>query len=322
MGPGMFIPLLQLLGWPGAGRSLASPWLVYGVAASVAVPFAVWLLLATRRKPSSVDRPPNQFGPPPRSPWLVLVTGSIALLPSLARATPSTTYWAPSTANCQAWKTPHVTYDNYFGKGPAAGSQGAPNYPIDTGLTMGVLPSKKVQAEVGFDLLLPSPDPLFLNAKLCTPESSLFDGSPSMSAGIYNLGFKDGVSDYDVLHFMAQKSIGGTGYIAAGLYHGLGNESLFTNSEGKVVRTGAMAGLLSPDIKVGMKGLKKINLTADVQTGKNVLGAGGVGVYLYFTDTISLLTGPVFFFDRALQPGARRMLWTVQADVDVPLGRK
>jgi hypothetical protein len=29
-----------------------------------------------------------------------------------------------------------------------------------------------------------------------------------------------------------------------------------------------------------------------------------------------------FFFDRALQPGGRRMLWTLQLDVDVPLGRK
>lgn len=325
MGSGMLLPLLELIAWPGAGRIAVSALLEDAIALAVAVPFTVWLLRATRRKPpitSSADRPPNQFGPPPRSPWVVLLTGALALAPSLVRATPSTTYWAPSTANCQAWKTPHVTYDNYFGRGPAAGSQGAPNYPIDTGLTMGVLPSNKVQAEAGFDLLLPSPDPLFLNAKLCTPESSLFKGSPSLSAGIYNLGFKDGVTDYNVLHFMAQKAIGGTGYIAAGLYHGLGNESLFTNSEGKVVRTGAMAGLFSPDIKVGMKGLKKINLTADVQTGKNVLGAGGVGVYLYFTDTISLLTGPVFFFDRALQPGGRRMLWTVQADVDVPLGRK
>jgi hypothetical protein len=187
---------------------------------------------------------------------------------------------------------------------------------------MGVLPSNKVQAEVGFDLLLPSQDPLFLNAKLCTPESSLFKGSPALSAGIYNLGFKKGVTDYNVLHLMAQKAIHGGGYVAAGLYHGLGSEALFMNSEGKVVRTGAMAGFFSPDINVGVKGVKKINFTADVQTGKNVLGAGGAGLYVYFTDTISLLTGPVFFFDKALQPGGRRMLWTLQLDVDVPMGRK
>ncbi|HET6900729.1 MAG TPA: hypothetical protein VFK70_20405 [Vicinamibacteria bacterium] len=64
----MLLPLLELIAWPGAGRSLASPWLAYGVAAAVAVPFTVWLLYATRRKPpSSAERPPNQFGPPPRA---------------------------------------------------------------------------------------------------------------------------------------------------------------------------------------------------------------------------------------------------------------
>ena len=94
-------------------------------------------------------------------------------LRGIASATPSTTFWAPSTASCQAAGVPHITYDTYFGKGPAAGSQGAPNYPIDTGLTIGLIPSNKVQAEAGFDALLPSQDPLFLNAKLCTPESSL-----------------------------------------------------------------------------------------------------------------------------------------------------
>jgi len=182
--------------------------------------------------------------------------GVVALLPSLAWATPSTTYWAPSTALCQAWGLPHVTYDTYFGKGPAAGSQGAPNYPIDTGLTVGFLPFEKLQGEVGFDLLLPSDYPAFFNVKLCTPESALFAGSPGISFGIYNVGTKKDVTDYNVLHLMFQKTFrGGSGYAAVGVYHGL-KESLFTNSEGKVVRTGAMVGVFSPDIPVGVKGLK------------------------------------------------------------------
>jgi hypothetical protein len=253
---------------------------------------------------------------------LALSVGLCALLPSLASATPSTTYWAPSTASCQAWAVPHVTYDTYFGKGPVAGSSGAPNYPIDTGLTMGFLPSKKLQGEVGFDGMLPSEYPAFFNVKLCTPESTLFKGSPGISFGIYNVGTKQGVTDYNVLHLMFQKTLpGGSGYVAAGVYHGL-SESLFTNSDGNVVQTGAMVGFFSPDIPVGLKGLKKINLTADVQTGKNVLGAWGFGAYFYFTDTISLLTGPVFYLDKALQPGGHSFLWTAQLDVDIPLGRK
>ena len=325
----MLTQLTYAIAWAGAGRSSASPWLVHSVSSAATILFVVWLSWLVRRMRLEdarrlVTRIRRARILPfvRRRPPTVVALLAVLVLPTVAQATPSTTYWAPSTANCQAFGLPHVTYDTYFGKGPAAGSPGAPNYPIDTGLTMGLLPSKKLQAEVGFDLLLPSQDPLFLNAKLCTPESSLFKGSPSLSAGIYNLGFKEGATDYNVLHFLAQKTVGGTGYIAAGLYHGLGTESLFTNSEGKVARTGFMAGLFSPDINVGVKGLKKINFTADVQTGKNVLGAGGFGVYFHFTDTIDLLTGPVFFFDEALQPGGRRMLWTVQVDVDVPLGRK
>lgn len=244
----------------------------------------------------------------------------IALIPTAAQATPSTTFWAPSTASCQARGVPHVTYDTYFWRGPAVGSQGAPGYPIDTGLTAGVLPFNKLQAEAGFDLLLPSPEPLFLNAKLCTPESSLFAGSPGISFGFYNVGFKKDVTNYNVLHLMFQKNLPTGGYLAAGIYHGM-NRTLFTNSDGKVVRTGAMIGAGSPDIQIGLKGLKKINLVADAQTGKNVLGAWGFGSNVYFADNVSLLVGPVFFLDNNLQPGGSKYMWTAQLDIDIPLGR-
>ena len=185
-----------------------------------------------------------------------------------------------------------------------------------------MLPYNKVQAEVGYDLLLPSTDPVFffLNAKLCTPESSLFKGSPAISFGIYNLGFDKNITDYNVVHLMVQKTLPIGGYVSAGFYHGA-NDVLFTNSNGKIAKTGAMIGWFSPDINVNLKGLKKINLTADVQTGKNVLGAGGAGVYLYFNDYISLLVGPVFFTDSALQPGHAGHMWTTQLDVDIPLGK-
>ncbi len=251
----------------------------------------------------------------------ILSTVGFAAAPSLGLATPSTTYWAPSTASCQARGVPHLTYDTYFGKGPAAGSQGAPNYPIDTGLTVGFLPFDKLQGEVGFDLLLPTQDPFLLNAKLCVPESAAFAGAPGISFGVYNLGFKKDVTDYNVLYLMLQKSIPGGGYVSVGAYHGL-SETLFTNSEGRVVRTGILAGAFSPDIKVRWKGLKRINFAADVQTGKNILGAWGLGSYFYFADNVSLLVGPVFYLDKNLQPGGKKVLWTAQLDVDIPLGRK
>ncbi len=244
----------------------------------------------------------------------------IAFVPSVALATPSTTYWAPSTAACQARGVPHVTYDTYLWKGPPAGAAGAPGYPIDTGLTAGFLPFDKVQGEAGFDLLLPSQDPLFLNVKLCTPESSLFAGSPGISFGVYNLGFKENVTNYNALYLMFQKALPVGGYVAAGVYHGL-NRTLFTNSEGEVAKTGALIGGVSPDIQIGLKGLRKINVAADVQTGENILGAWGFGTNVYFADNVSLLVGPVFFLDKDLQPGGSKYMWTAQLDIDITPGR-
>ena len=119
---------------------------------------------------------------------------------------------------------------------------------------------------------------------------------------------------------MAQKSMPIGGYVAAGVYHGL-TKTLFANSEGNVVQTGAMLAIVSPDVQVGLKGLKKVNFIADAQTGKNVFGAWGAGATIYVADNASLIVGPVFFLDKALQPGGKDVLWTVQLDVDVPLGK-
>lgn len=242
-----------------------------------------------------------------------LMAGTAVLFPVLAYATPSTTYWAPSTSACQAFATPHVTYDTYYAKDAG--------YPVDTGLTTGFLPFEKLQGEAGFDVLYPSSDPLYLNGKLCVPEDAMFGAAPGLSAGIYDVGFKKNVNDYDVLYAMLQKTIPGIGgYVAAGVYHGL-SRGLFTNSEGNVVQTGFLGAVSSPDIRIGLKGLQKIVFVADVQTGKNVLGAWGFGPYLYFNDYIDLLAGPVFFRDPKAQPGGKGFLWTTQVDVDIPLGK-
>jgi hypothetical protein len=121
------------------------------------------------------------------------------------------------------------------------------------------------------------------------------------------------------MYFVGQKSLPIGGYISAGVYHGLGPDLLYTNSDGKVVKTGGIFGWSSPDIKVGLTGLSKIDIIADVQTGKNAFGAGGVGASIYFNDYIDLIVGPVFYIDDKLQPGGAKHLWTTQLDVDIPL---
>ena len=48
----MLLLLVELIAWPGAGHSTASVLLELAIGLAATVPFTVWLLYATRRKPS------------------------------------------------------------------------------------------------------------------------------------------------------------------------------------------------------------------------------------------------------------------------------
>ncbi len=57
----------------------------------------------------------------------------------------------------------------------------------------------------------------------------------------------------------------------------------------------------------------------DIVTGRNVIGATALGVALWLTRFAVVRTGPVYYFDQYLQPGAATFLWSVQLEVDVDL---
>jgi hypothetical protein len=254
-----------------------------------------------------------------------LLVPAVLLAASAASATPTTTFWAPSTTAIQPFLTPHITYDTYFWKGTAAGQAGSPVYPVTTGLTMGVLPWDALQLELGFDLLLPSSDPFLFNAKLGVPEDKLFSFQPSFAVGIQGVGTKKSTAttlgtDFNILYAQLQHTLPVVGgYVSAGGYYAL-QDKLFQASDGSgTQRAGFMGGFMSPDVKIDAPWLQKINVAGDVQTGKNVFGAVGGGLYFYFTDKVDLLTGPVYFFDPGSQPGGRQWFWTVQLDIDLPL---
>jgi hypothetical protein len=120
---------------------------------------------------------------------------------------------------------------------------------------------------------------------------------------------------------MGQKSLPFGGYVSVGGYYGLGPDVLYTNERGEVKKAGAIVGWSSPDIVVGLKGLQKIDIIGDVQTGRNALGGGGLGLDIYFNDYIGIITGPVFYFDKHMQPGGASWFWTTQIDIDIPLGK-
>ena len=237
-----------------------------------------------------------------------------AALPAILRATPSTVFWAPATPALQPVGLMHVTYDTYF--------QRRSEYPVDVGLEMGVPGSKSVQAEAGFDLVYPTFGsdgpldlPIVLNGRIGVPEGAMFPNSPGLAAGIFGLGFEKNVTDYDVIHVVLGKTLPRIGLIAAGAYAGL--TDLLRDPDGERRRTGWLVGWASPSIE--SPALDHLQLAWDVQTGRNSLGATGGGVALSFTPAVSLLTGPVYFFEPSLQPGHARWMWSVQLDADLKL---
>ena len=236
----------------------------------------------------------------------------IAMVPQ-AGATPSSTFWTPATPYVQPFGVLHVTYDTYFGS--------EATYPVDFGLTMGVINSQKVQMELGFDFLYPTYSagepmdfPILLNGKIGSPEGALFKDAPGWSAGFYAVGFEKDVTDYNAFHGEIGKTFPKVGSLTVGGYYGM-NENLFRSVAGDDQRGGFMAAWTSPSIDVAR--IDHINFAWDVQTGENVVGATGGGICLYLTPAVSILTGPTFFFDEGLQPGGAGMMWSIQLDADV-----
>jgi hypothetical protein len=234
-----------------------------------------------------------------------------------AWATPSTTFWTPATTYTQPYLVPHLTYDTYVAEKGSLQN--------DYGLTIGVIPSDKIQGEVGIDLFLPGYLSSFtqLNGKLTLAEGAFGAWQPGVSVGIMNVGFKKDVSNYDLLHLDLGKTLP-FGTVAVGGYYGAGSKLLWTGSDGKVNRAGFMASYTSPDIAVNVPGLQKVNFLGDIATGKNWMGAVGGGVALYFTPAIDLITGPVWFLDQDYYKSAygTDFMWTVQVDVDIDVIKK
>ena len=240
--------------------------------------------------------------------WALVMTAGIAA------ATPSTTYWTPMTLDVQSYGVPHIGVDNYFTVFRDA-EDGGGAFPTDLGLTIGVLPFKSVVAEVGVDLLESSDDPLYFNAKIGIPEGALFNGSPTLQVGIFNVGTKKDVTDQNIVHAVVGKTIPGVGRLSAGPY--IGNKEVLVDADGDEENTGFMVAFDRGFLPVKDKDGNEYNqwvFAADYASGDNALGAGGFGIYRFFTKDISLLTGPVWFNEDAINGEWK---WTVQLDINL-----
>jgi hypothetical protein len=250
-----------------------------------------------------------------RKSFVMLLGVTVFMFLGLAAcfATPSTEYWTPCIIDIQPAGKLHIGYDSYATVGKRHQEKGS--FPNDYQLEYGLQPSDKLQVEFGVDLMEPQDDPLLFNAKIGTPENSLFQNSPGLAVGVFNVGTKHNVTDYNIMDFIAGKTLPlNLGRLHAGYYHG--NNSTLRSGAGKKTNQGAMIGYdygFYPVKDTKGSSFNRFVFAADWATGKNVIGGGGLGIYYYFTPDISLLTGPVWFNDKSINGN---MKWTLQLDAN------
>ncbi len=247
-----------------------------------------------------------------RVKMLAAAAAIVAMACGSAMATPSTTYWTPMTLDIQSYKVAHIGIDNYFSLNKSANSGETVALPTDIGLTIGVLPFEKIQMEVGVDANYPTSDPYSFNAKIGAPEDVLFKYSPALQVGIFGVGTKSKVTDLNVVYGVIGKTIPLLGRVSVGPY--VGNKVALggTDDVGFMV---AIDHSFFPTKDAAGNEYNKVVLAADYASGKNYIGAGGVGVYYFFTKDIALLTGPVWFNEKALNGSWK---WTTQLDINLP----
>jgi hypothetical protein len=233
-----------------------------------------------------------------------------------AMATPSTQIWIPST-DVQAFKTFHFGFDTYIRANTNDDGSRTPAI-VDLGLTAGVLPFAKIQAEVGFDLIDQVDPfgkyPLYFNAKVGTPEGAWFKGSPAAAVGGYNFGTKSDVTDVNIIYGLVAKTVPVVGRLSAG-YYGLNKDAaLATVFDANGVEGDESGVLLSWD-RTMSEISDKLWLAVDYQGGDNAYGALNFAFSWAFAKNVSVIFGYDIYNDKAR---GGENTYTVQLDINFP----
>ena len=240
-----------------------------------------------------------------RLPYAIgLVAVLMAAFPNWTGATPTTEIWTPAVADIQPYKVWHLTYDTYFSVAKKL-KDGGHAFPIDVGLTVGILPYKNANLEVGVDLFEPTDYPLQFNAKFGIPEGGAGKGAPGMAVGIFGVGTKGGVTNYNIVYGVITKTMGQLGRVHLGYYRG--NKKLLVDPAGKADEHGLMVAFDRVLVK------DKLTLGGDWQQGKNSFGAGGAGLSYNFASNVGVIFGYTFYNSEAING---KPMMTVQLDVN------
>ncbi|MFN3966561.1 MAG: hypothetical protein ACK4JE_02550 [Endomicrobiia bacterium] len=222
-------------------------------------------------------------------------------------STPSTHIWSPST-DIQPYKKFHLTSDFYVPvKENDSGSWSAPV--TNLGLTLGILPYKKIQAEIGFDHIAgygPADSyPFYFNIKFGTPEGGFWKWQPAFVLGGYALGTKTDLTNYNILYLKFAKTLSKIGKFSFGYYWG--NEKLLLGPDNKPDNKGILAAWE----KVVSEISDRLWVCIDYQAGKNSFGALNFGFSWAFSENTSIIFGYDIYNNSSIKP-----TYTVQTDIN------
>lgn len=222
-------------------------------------------------------------------------------------ATPTSIFWTNCTTDVQAKGTYHIDVDNYFSMGNR--TKNGSSFPVDIGLLTGLFSYEGLGAEAGLDYLGGVSDPFYFNGKIALSEGRLFERSPSCSIGVFNLG-----TTHDTNQAVVDAVLGTTlpmdlGRFFAGVY--TGKRAIGKHRSGWMV--GYQKGFCNAKDAKGAD-YSKWEFNADFASNKNAIGGGGAALTYYFTPSINLETGPVWFNDTRLNG---RWKWSLQLGIDI-----
>ncbi len=200
-------------------------------------------------------------------------------------STPSTQIWIPST-DFQGSGKFHFGLDDFLRIKNNNGTRGGTIF--CAGLTTGFLPFNKFLGEVGIDYYTMSDPvydihPLLFNIKLGIPEDSLFKNSPAIVFGVYNIGTKKNLTNYNMYYGLIAKNISVIGRISAGYYYG--NKDVLLDENGKAKNKGL---LLSWDRNM-TEISDKLWMAVDYQGGKNSFSVLNFGFSWAFSKNVSVI---------------------------------
>ncbi|MEI6166451.1 MAG: hypothetical protein WCS52_04595 [bacterium] len=254
----------------------------------------------------------------------VLCAGSATLV----LATPSTQIWIPST-DIQPYNVWHLGLDNYVratDKSHFVEGQRDPNI-FDAGLTVGVLPFDAVKAEVGADYLVNGTsydsDPFYFNAKVGTPEGTLYTNSvglnsPSIAVGGFGFGTKKSGAtrtDQNIVYGEVGQTIPAFGAIpslgrfSVGYYSG--NKEVLLGKDGGAANDGILASWDRTMSEIS----DKLWVAVDYMGGGNFNSGLSFGAAWAFSKNVSVILG----YDKWAEPSlAGADTYTAQLDINFP----